>query len=74
MNYDRPTTAKKLIGAGCHSVENLRLPQYMSMLSEKQKTKIRYMGRIERRIEREDAQDVLVSSRFSLWIVSLNFN
>jgi len=64
MNQSSPTTAKKLIAAGCNSVELLRSPHFLSMLSEKQRAKVRYMGHIEQHIEREDADDVLVSYAF----------
>ena len=67
MSQSSPTTAKKLIAAGCNFVEELRLPQFMSLLSEKQRAKVRYMGHLERNIEREDAEDVLVSYDFALY-------
>jgi DNA polymerase beta len=66
MSQFSPTTAKKLIAAGCISVEELRSPQFMLMLSEKQRAKVRYMGHLERNIEREDAEDVLVGYDFCL--------
>lgn len=55
-----PTTAKKLVEAGCNSIEDLRLPSFLPILSKKQRAKIKYMGHIEIPIEREDAEDVLV--------------
>jgi DNA polymerase beta len=61
MSQLSPTTAKKLITAGCHSVEELRLPHFLSILSEKQQAKVRYMGHLEQPVEGEDAEDALVS-------------
>ncbi|KAH9480638.1 putative DNA polymerase family X [Psilocybe cubensis] len=52
-------TAKKLVEAGCMYPEDLKLPQFSSMLSSKQLAKIKYSDS-STPIQRQDAQDVLI--------------
>uniref|UniRef100_A0A8H7XP79 DNA-directed DNA polymerase n=1 Tax=Psilocybe cubensis TaxID=181762 RepID=A0A8H7XP79_PSICU len=58
-------TAKKLVEAGCMYPEDLKLPQFSSMLSSKQLAKIKYSDS-STPIQRQDAQDVLNFCRDSL--------
>jgi hypothetical protein len=55
------TTAEKLVKAGCGSIQDLRLPQFSSLLlGEAQRAKVRFMGHIEKPITKKEAEDVLV--------------
>lgn len=54
-------TAEKLVKAGCGSIQDLRLPQFLSLLlGETQRAKVRFMGHIEKPITKKEAEDVLV--------------
>ncbi|KAF9533083.1 hypothetical protein CPB83DRAFT_758016, partial [Crepidotus variabilis] len=54
-----PTSAKKLVAAGCTSLADMRLPFFMSMLSKKQQVKVKFMGHLEKPVLRSEAEEVL---------------
>jgi len=61
LYLSRITTAEKLVKAGCGSIQDLRLPQFSSLLlGQAQKAKVRFMGHIEKPITKNEAEDVLV--------------
>ncbi|KAJ7022732.1 hypothetical protein C8F04DRAFT_233117 [Mycena alexandri] len=53
-----PIKARQLVAAGCTSLEQLRTPQYMDMLTSVQRTGVTYFHHIEERVSREEAEAV----------------
>lgn len=53
--------AKKLVDAGCRGVEDLRLPQFHSMLTKTQKLSLQYETHLQQPVTRAEAEAVAVS-------------
>ncbi|KAJ7741289.1 hypothetical protein B0H16DRAFT_1464484 [Mycena metata] len=53
-----PVKARELVAAGCTTLEQLRTPQYMDMLTSIQRTGVTYFHHIEERVTREEAEVV----------------
>ncbi|KAJ7160060.1 hypothetical protein C8R46DRAFT_1106854 [Mycena filopes] len=69
-----PIKARQLVAAGCMTIEQLRTPQYMEMLSNVQRIGVTYFHHIEERVSREEAEALaqnireLVSPKYELII------
>ncbi|KDR82858.1 hypothetical protein GALMADRAFT_88601 [Galerina marginata CBS 339.88] len=61
-----PTTAKKLVEAGCLSIEDLKSGRFSSMLSVKQLAKIKYADHLDHLVRGQEAGAVLAFCRESL--------
>ncbi|KAJ7143532.1 hypothetical protein C8R43DRAFT_953973 [Mycena crocata] len=53
-----PVKARELVAAGCMSLEQLRTPQYMAMLSNTQRIGVTYLRHLEDRVSRLEAEAV----------------
>lgn len=57
-----PVKAHELVAAGCMTLEQLKAPEYMAMLtSAQQRIGVTYFHHLEERVSREEAETVAVS-------------
>ena len=60
----RSVTAKKLVEAGCYTLNDLKSGKFSSFLSVRQIAKIKYADHLECPAQRREAEEVLVSPYF----------
>lgn len=61
LKHVRSTVASKLVEAGCQTIEDLRLPEFNSMLLPAMRVGLDFLDHLDKPVTREEAEIVLVS-------------